>query len=219
MSTPAPTASADRAACRPQRRQRRGQRRAAQGAQRPDDHRGDGPGRDLRAAVLLSPEAVDRGELPHVPRRGREGAEAAAGLRDARRRGHEDLHALEAGDLGAESDDGVPAHQSSARLPDLRPGRRVRAAGPRDGLRPRRLALHRAEAHRQRQELRAARLDGHDALHPLHALRPVRRGDRRYPGARRELPQRPLRDRHLYREERRPRAVAAISSISAPSGR
>ena len=35
----------------------------------------------------------DRGQLPHVPGRGREGAEAAAGLRHAGRRGHEDLHA------------------------------------------------------------------------------------------------------------------------------
>ena len=147
MSTPrtdCAAAGGNAAARRPQRRQRRGQWRAAEGAQRADDHRGDGPGRDLRAAVLLSPEAVDRGQLPHVPGRGREGAEAAAGVRDARRRRHEDLHALEACDLGAEGDDGVPAHQSSARLPDLRSGRRVRAAGSRDGLRARRVALHRS---------------------------------------------------------------------------
>ena len=37
-----------------------------------------------------------------------------------------------------EGRDGVPAHQPPARLPDLRPGRRVRSAGPGDGLRRRR---------------------------------------------------------------------------------
>ena len=41
----------------------------------------------------------------------------------------------------AQRRDGVPAHQSPARLPDLRPGRRVRPARPVGGLRPRRLAL------------------------------------------------------------------------------
>ena len=39
------------------------------------------------------------------------------------------------GDQGAEGRDGVPADQPSARLPDLRPGRRVPAAGPRGRLR------------------------------------------------------------------------------------
>ena len=41
---------------------------------------------------------------------------------------------------GAQGRDGVPADQPSARLPDLRPGRRVRPAGPGDGLRLRPLA-------------------------------------------------------------------------------
>ena len=45
------------------------------------------------------------------------------------------------GQEGARGGDGVPAHQPPARLPDLRPGRRVRPAGPGDGLWPR---LHRA---------------------------------------------------------------------------
>ena len=36
---------------------------------------------------------------------------------------------------GAQRRDGIPADQPSARLPDLRPGRRVRPAGPGDGLR------------------------------------------------------------------------------------
>ena len=50
--------------------------------------------RHLRAALLLAQEALDRRQLPHVPRAGREGAEAAAGLRDAGHRRHEGLDAL-----------------------------------------------------------------------------------------------------------------------------
>jgi ferredoxin len=38
---------------------------------------------------------------------------------------------------GAGRGDGVPAHQPPARLPDLRPGRRVRPPGPGHGLWPR----------------------------------------------------------------------------------
>ena len=47
---------------------------------------GDGrrePARHLRAAFLLPQEAVDRRQLPHVPGAGREGAQAAAGVRHA----------------------------------------------------------------------------------------------------------------------------------------
>ena len=47
----------------------------------------------------------------------------------------------DAADQGAEGRDGVPADQPSARLPDLRPGRRVPAAGSGGRLRRRRLAL------------------------------------------------------------------------------
>ena len=49
--------------------------------------------RRVRAALLLPRQAPDRGQLPHVPGGSGEGAEAAAGLRHAGRRGHEDLHA------------------------------------------------------------------------------------------------------------------------------
>ena len=41
------------------------------------------------------------------------------------------------GQEGARGGDGVPAHQPPARLPDLRPGRRMRPPGPGDGLWPR----------------------------------------------------------------------------------
>ena len=53
---------------------------------------------------------------------------------------------------GARRRDGIPADQPSARLPDLRPGRRVRSAGPGDGLWPRRLQpLPREQARGRRQ--------------------------------------------------------------------
>ena len=54
--------------------------------------------------------------------------------------------------------DGVPPHQPPARLPDLRPGGRVQAAGAVDGLRPGLLALHRAEE--REAEADAARARG-----------------------------------------------------------
>ncbi len=77
-------------------RQRGGRRPAAEGAQGRDDHPAHRRSGRLRAALLLPREALDRGQLPHVPGRGREGAEADAGLRDARGRGHEGLHPLAA---------------------------------------------------------------------------------------------------------------------------
>ena len=60
---------------------------------------------------------------------------ASCAMPVGRRHGHQDQHAD--GPEGAQGRDGVPADQPSARLPDLRPGRRVRPAGPGDGLRVR----------------------------------------------------------------------------------
>ena len=58
------------------------------------------------------------------------------------------------------------------------------------------LALPGREARRLPQERRTADLDGgDDALHPLHALRPLRPGDRRDHGARDERPRRARGDR------------------------
>ena len=70
-----------------------------------------------------------RGQLPHVPGRGREGAQADAGLRHAGHQRHDRAHQERQGDEGAAVGDGVPAHQPPAGLPDLRPGRRMPAAG------------------------------------------------------------------------------------------
>ena len=79
---------------------------------------------------------------------------------------------------------GVPAHQPPARLPDLRPGRRVQAAG----LRVRTTARRRAASSRSKVHKRKDVDIGQHivlrrrALHPVHALRALlRRGheDRR----------------------------------------
>ena len=116
--------------------------------------------------------------------------------------------ASRAGGAGAEIGDGVPADQPPARLPDLRPGRRVPAAGSRGRLRPVGLALHRGEARRLPQEPGPARGGrGDDALHPVHALRALRAGDRRRDGARDDRARRARGDRLVRRPHRRFGAV------------
>ena len=187
-----PQALPRRARCRRPREPRherdgqgRGRRPRGRGAGRLDGDGGREPARHLRAALLLAPAALDRSELPHVPGAGREGAEADAGLRDAGQRRDEDLHPLRLRQAGAARRHGVPAHQPSARLSDLRPGRRMPAAGPRRRVRRVELALHRAEARRPLQADGTAHLGRRDdALHPLHPLRALRSGDRRGDGAR-----------------------------------
>ena len=68
-------------------------------------------------------------------------ASCAWGVRDCRpgpeRRAAGGPDQVADGQEGARRGDGVPPHQPPARLPDLRPGRRVRPAGPGDGLRRR----------------------------------------------------------------------------------
>ena len=76
----------------------------------------------------------------------------------------------------------VPPHQPPARLPGVRQGRRVPAAGPDDRLRPGREPLRRGEA-----ALREADPDQRPgaarprALHPLRPLHPLRQGGGRRP--------------------------------------
>ena len=72
--------------------------------------------------------------------------------------------------------------QPSARLPDLRSGRRVRPAGPGDGLWRRHVALCREQARRRRQIYGAAGQDLDEPLHPLHALRPLHHRSGRHLG-------------------------------------
>ena len=155
--------------------------------------------RRLYSALLLPQEAVHRRQLPHVPGAGREGAEAVAGLRHAGDRRHEGADPFRDGDQGAEGGDGVPADQPSARLPDLRPGRRVPVAGPGGRLRRQRLALPGREAGGGQQGSRPAGLDRYDPLHPLHPLRALRPGDRRDHGAGHGLPRRAFGDHVLRR--------------------
>src|SRR6187402_2302640 len=71
---------------------------------------------------------------------------AAAELHDPRRARHEGRHPLGRDDQGAGRRPRVPPHQPPARLPGLRQGWRVPAAGPDARVRSRRVALHRREA-------------------------------------------------------------------------
>jgi NADH-quinone oxidoreductase subunit G len=120
-----------------------------------------------------------RRQLPHVPGRGREGAEAAAGLRDAGRRRHEGLHQVAAGDRRAAAtmefllinhplDCPICDQGGECELQDLAMGY---------GRDISRFAERKRVG--QGQESGAAGLDRHDALHPLHALRALRPGNRR----------------------------------------
>ena len=151
--------------------------------------------------------AVDRRQLPHVPDRGRRHAEAAGLLRHGRagfaaeqgRLAEGAVDPLADGAQGARRGDGVSAHQSSARLPDLRPGRRMRPAGPVDGLRRRRQPLPREQARGRGQISRRAGQDVDEPLHPVHALRPLRHRGRRRARARRHRPRRGHGDHDLSR--------------------
>ena len=66
-------------------------------------------------------------------------------LRHADFAGHGNLHRDARREADARRRAGISAHQSSARLPDLRPGRRMQAAGIFRGLRPEREPLRRRE--------------------------------------------------------------------------
>ena len=103
------------------------------------------------------------------------------------------------GAQGARRRDGIPADQSSARLPDLRPGRRMRSAGSVDGLRHRRQPLPREQARGRGQISRRAGQDLDEPLHPVHALRPLLRRSRRRARARRHRARRGHGDHHLSR--------------------
>ena len=75
--------------------------------------------------------------------------------------------------------DGISAHQSSARLPDLRSGGRMPAAGIQRRVRQRRFALSRKQSEEaEERRARSARDAGRRALHSLLALHPFLQGDR-----------------------------------------
>ena len=152
-------------------------------------------------------------EADRLVRHGRHRSAAQQGRRAA-----QGAHRQPAGEGGARRRDGIPAHQPSARLPDLRPGRRVRPAGPGDGLRLRRLALHREQARRRREVHRPADQDVHEPLHPLHALRPLHDGSGRRRGAGRHRPRRGHGDHHLPRS-RHPLGAVGQRERSVPRRR
>ena len=101
----------------------------------------------------------------------------------------------------------VPAHQPPARLPGLRQGRRVPAAGHHLRLGPGHVALHRAQAPLQEAARAvAADRDRPRALHPLLPLRALLAGDLR------GLPADPARARRalVRRHVRRPPVRGAV---------
>ena len=104
-------------------------RPAAHGREGQDRAAGGDRARHQGSLLLLSPRARHRRILPRLPGEDREDAEAADGVLDAGRRGHgrHDRHARRR--RGAGQRVRVPADQSPARLPRVRQGRRVPAAG------------------------------------------------------------------------------------------
>ena len=158
--------------------------------------------------LLLRAQARPAGRrLPHVPGRDRGHPEAADLLLDAGARRHGRQHDLRPRQARAERGRRVPARQPPARLPGLRQGRRVPAAGHllRLGRRP--LAHDRAQA--PLQEAARALAAGRDrprALHPLLPLRALLAGGRRGLPARLPRARRP----HLRRHPRRPPVRGAV---------
>ncbi len=133
--------------------------------------------------------------------------EAADGLLDAGQGRHGRLHPDRAREDRPAVGRRVPADQPPARLPRLRQGRRVPAAGHHVRLGQRHLPLHRAQAPlRQAARALAADRDRPRALHPLLPLRAL------LPGDLRGLPARAARARRalLRRDLRRPPLRGAL---------
>ena len=101
---------------------------------------------------------------------------------------------------GPERGGRVPARQPPARLPGLRQGRRVPAAGHRDGLGPGQEPLHRSQAPLpEAARALAAGGDRPRALHPLLPLRPLQPGGGRGRAAAAARARRQDLRRHLRR--------------------
>ena len=158
-------------------------------------------GRDRDPRLLLRAAARAAGRrLPHVPRRGGGDAEAPGGLhaRRAGRDGREDRAHLGEGRRGPELDARVHPRQPPARLPGLRQGRRVPAAGPDLPLRAREHPHDVPEAHvREADPDLAADRARPRALHPLLPLHALLASGRRGRTARRDQSRRAVGDRDL----------------------
>ena len=138
--------------------------------------------------------------MPHVPGRGGGPARRhpAAGLLHRGRRGHGGRHDVGEGEEGPGRRARVPAGQPPARLPRLRQGRRVPAAGPDAGLRPGREPLHRGEAPlREAHRHLGPGAARPRALHPVRPVHPLRRGGGRRGPDRLRRARRGRRGRHL----------------------
>ncbi|CAA9413714.1 MAG: NADH-ubiquinone oxidoreductase chain G, partial [uncultured Phycisphaerae bacterium] len=136
-----------------------------------DDPPGLQRGRRGHPPVLLPPGAVDRRVLPDLPGRGRGDAQARAGLPDAGPGGDGRPRQELQGDRQPEAGHGVPADQPPARLPGVRPGRRVPAAGLLVRLRPQPEPVRGGQAEEPEEGRRRPR---HAVRGPVHHVYPVR---------------------------------------------
>ena len=170
--------------------------------------------------LLLRAQARPAGRrLPHVPGRDRGHPEAPDRLLDRGQGRHDRPHPVRARARRAAGGRRVPADQPPARLPGLRQGRRVPAAGHHLRLGRRPLALHRAQAPLpQAARALAADRDRPRALHPLLPLRALLAGDRRGLPADPARARRALVRRHLRRAPLR-RAVQRQHHRAVPGRR
>ena len=135
-------------------------------------------GRRRDPGLLLRPEARRPGRrLPDVPGRDRGDPETADLLLDPGPRRDGRPHPHRAGQARAERGGRVPARQPPARLPRLRQGRRVPAAGHHAGLGTRQKPRDRRKAPLpEAGRTLAAGRDRPRALHPLLPLRALQPG-------------------------------------------
>ncbi len=151
----------------------------------------------LHSALLLSQEAVDCGQLPHVPGRGGKSAQSLARLCYACDPRHDRAHQEQKSLGGAAIGHGIPAHQPPAGLPHLRPGWRVPVAGLGGRLRCRHIPLWRRKARGRAQGYRPPDVHRRDEpLHPLHPLRALWPRNRRGDGAGHGQSRRARRNHH-----------------------
>ena len=178
---------------------------------------------EIRPPLLLPPQAFHLRQLPHVPRRTRH---AQARRRSASPSSPPTASPRSPGcparksaaprsiaeGMGIRTDspmveevpqgrDGISPHQPPARLPDLRPGRRMQAPGILGPVRQRRQPLHRrqgeeTEARRHRRAHRPRRR----TLHHVFALHPLLQGNGARRRARLHRPRQPHHPRRPSRQ-------------------
>ena len=161
-----------------------------------------GEARRRRDPVLLLRAEARRARrrMPHVHGRGRGDAEAADLVLHAGQGRDGGLHPDRPREARAERGGRVPARQPPARLPGVRQGRRVPAAGHLLRLGPGPQPLRRGQAELpQADRALAADRDRPRALHPLLPLRALLAGGRRGRPARVPRARRPHLRRHLRR--------------------